>query len=90
MHSHHFQIIVQEHNTNNICNTTWTLLKQGIFASTLYAKIRFPEVFNVSLAQSAERAILEAEAARSEADAVKEYVERHQGVFASIPVDELE
>ncbi|KAK5188859.1 hypothetical protein LTR96_010863 [Exophiala xenobiotica] len=42
-----------------------------IFESTLKAKIRFPEVFEISPAQSAERSASEAEAARLEADALK-------------------
>ena len=62
-------------NIDNVCNVAKTLLEQQIFESTLKAKIRFPEVFEVSSAQSAERSASEAEAARTEADAIKVAVE---------------
>jgi hypothetical protein len=51
------------------------LLQDEIFISTLRAKIHFPEVFEVSPAQSAERAASEAEAARSDADAIRDATE---------------
>src|SRR4051812_21134924 len=37
--------LVAEHNIDNVCNTAKALLQDEIFASTLKAKIRFPEVF---------------------------------------------
>ncbi len=40
--------LVDEHNIDNVCNTAKALLQDKIFASTLKAKIRFPEVFEVS------------------------------------------
>ena len=63
--------LVDAHGINAICNTTRTLLTEQIFESTLNAKLRFPEIFDISPAQSAEREASEAEAARSEADALK-------------------
>ena len=63
--------LIQEHNLDNVCNIAKALLEQQIFESTLKAKIRFPEVFEISPAQSAERSASEAEAARLEADAIK-------------------
>lgn len=63
--------LIQQHNIENVCSVTKTLLEQQIFESTLKAKIRFPEVFEISPAQSAERSASEAEAARLEADAIK-------------------
>lgn len=63
--------LIQEHNLDNVCSVAKALLEQQIFESTLKAKIRFPEVFEISPAQSAERSASEAEAARLEADAVK-------------------
>jgi hypothetical protein len=63
--------LIQQHNLDNICNVAKALLDQQIFESTLKAKIRFPEVFEISPAQSAERSASEAEAARLEADAIR-------------------
>ncbi|KAK6362466.1 hypothetical protein LTS17_012839 [Exophiala oligosperma] len=63
--------LIQQHNLENVCSVTKALLEQQIFESTLKAKIRFPEVFEISPAQTAERAASEAEAARLEADAIK-------------------
>ena len=70
--------LVREHNIDTICNVARTLLTEQIFESTLKAKLRFPEVFDVSPAQSAEREASEAEAARNEANAIKEAVQGHQ------------
>jgi hypothetical protein len=47
-------------------------LKNKIFESTLKAKMRFPELFDVSPTQSADREASEAEAARDEASVVRE------------------
>jgi hypothetical protein len=63
--------LIREHSIDNVCNVAKALLEQQIFESTLKAKIRFPEVFEVSPAQSAERSASEAEAAKSEADAIR-------------------
>lgn len=63
--------LIKAHNFDNVCQVAKVLLEEEIFASTLKAKIRFPEVFEISPAQSAERSASEEEAARSEADAVK-------------------
>src|SRR6266536_4951135 len=82
--------LVAEHNIDNVCNTAKALLQNEIFASTLRAKIRFPEVFEVSPAQSAERVASEAEAARSDADAIRDAAEGRQGSWASAQVNELE
>jgi hypothetical protein len=63
--------LIREHNLDNVCNVAKALLEQQIFESTLRAKLRFPEVFEVSPAQSAERSASEAEAERTTADAIK-------------------
>ena len=47
------EALVEEHDINHINNTVKALLKAEIFESTLKAKIRFPELFDVSPAQSA-------------------------------------
>lgn len=64
--------LVQEHDIDHIGNTVKALLEAEIFESTMKAKIHFPEVFDVSPAQSAERAVSEAEAAKTEADAIRD------------------
>ncbi|KAI1742121.1 hypothetical protein F4680DRAFT_40887 [Xylaria scruposa] len=63
--------LINEYNIDIICQIARSLLTEGIFESTLKAKIQFPEVFDVSPAQSAERAASEAEAAINEANAIK-------------------
>ena len=63
--------LVYAHNLDNVCNIVKVLLNQQIFESTLKAKIRFPEVFEVSPAQSAERSASKKEAVRTEVDAIK-------------------
>jgi hypothetical protein len=82
--------LVAEHNIDNVCNTAKALLQDEIFASTLKAKIRFPEVFEVSPAQSAERVASEAEAARSDADAIRDAAEGLQGTWVPPQVNELD
>src|SRR5271154_3314000 len=70
--------LMREHNLDNVCNVAKSLLEHQIFESTLKAKIRFPEVFDVSPAQSAERAVSEAEAAKTEADAIRDAADGHE------------
>ena len=77
--------LVHAHNLDNVCNVAKVLLDQQIFESTLKAKTRFPEVFEVSPAQSAERSASEEEAARTEADAIKVAAEGPSG--AVLPED---
>lgn len=62
--------LVREHNFDIVCNAARVLLCDDIFASTLKAKIRFPELFDLSPTQSAEKEASEAEAAKHEADAI--------------------
>ncbi|KAE9381226.1 hypothetical protein N431DRAFT_551376 [Stipitochalara longipes BDJ] len=82
--------LIEEHNIDNVCLTAKALLQDEVFASTLRAKIRFPEVFEVSPAQTAERVASEAEAARIDADAIRDAAEGDQGRSASPEVNELE
>ncbi|KAJ8121923.1 hypothetical protein ONZ43_g1749 [Nemania bipapillata] len=63
--------LIRAYNMDIICSMARTLLTQEIFESTLKAKIHFPEVFDVSPAQSAEREASEAEAAINDANAIK-------------------
>ena len=73
--------LLEEHNVDTVCSTAKILLDNQIFESTLKAKIRFPEVFEVSPAQSAEREASEAEAAKTEEDAIKDAAEGRQGNY---------
>jgi hypothetical protein len=66
--------LVSAHGLDTICATARRLLLEGIFESTMRAKIRFPEVFDVSPTQSAEREASEAEAVRCEATAISQFV----------------
>ena len=74
--------LIEEHSFDNVYSVTKVLLEQQVFESTLRAKLRFPEVFEVSPAQSAEREASEAEAAKTEADAIRDAAEGRQGVLA--------
>ncbi|UNI16717.1 hypothetical protein JDV02_003130 [Purpureocillium takamizusanense] len=67
--------LIREHNVDVICNAARMLLCDEVFESTLKAKIRFPELFDLSPTQSAEREASEAEAARHEADAIEHAVQ---------------
>lgn len=82
--------LIQAHNIDNVCNVAKVLLEHQVFESTLIAKIRFPEVFEVSPAQSAEREASEAEAAKTEADAIRDAAEGRQEVLASEEKSEME
>lgn len=68
--------ILREYNIDRTINVAKRLLEDQVFDDTLKAKIRFPELFDVSPTQNAEREASEAEAARSEASAVREISER--------------
>lgn len=72
-HRHNINVrsLIDAHNIQNVCSVVKRLLEQQVFQSPLKAKIRFPEVFEVSPAQSAERSASEREAARSELDAIR-------------------
>lgn len=54
--------LLREHNFDIICNLAVSLLSAEIFESTLKAKVRFPELFDASPTQSAEKEASEAEA----------------------------
>lgn len=71
-HSQIVQPLVSEHGLEHVCNTAQSLLSQDVFTSTLKAKIKFPELFEVSPAQSADRAASETEAARADTYTLRE------------------
>ncbi|KAL4806628.1 hypothetical protein BDV18DRAFT_168350 [Aspergillus unguis] len=68
--------LLREYNIDRTCDVAKKLLDKEIFGSSLEAKIRFPELFDVSPAQSAEREASEAEAAKDEANALREVSEK--------------
>jgi hypothetical protein len=68
--------ILREYNVDRTSNVAKKLLENRVFDSTLKAKIRFPELFDVSPTQSAEREASEAEAARDEANTVQKISQR--------------
>lgn len=68
--------ILREYNVERTSNVAKKLLENRVFDSTLKAKIRFPELFDVSPTQSAEREASEAEAARDEANTVQKISQR--------------
>lgn len=63
--------LLREYNFDIVCGLASTLLSAEIFDSTLKAKVRFPELFDPSPTQSAEKEASEAEAARYEADVIR-------------------
>ncbi|KAB5522989.1 hypothetical protein GE09DRAFT_1153410, partial [Coniochaeta sp. 2T2.1] len=72
---HDVASLIKAYNMNTVCTTARTLLTERIFESTLEAKIRFPEVFDVSSTQSAAREASEVEAARNEANALEDAIQ---------------
>ncbi|KAJ6436286.1 retrovirus polyprotein [Purpureocillium lavendulum] len=67
--------LIREHNFDGVCNSARALLCDEVFESTIKAKIRFPELFDLSPTQSAKRAASEAEAVRHAADAIEHSVQ---------------
>lgn len=86
-HNEEIKTLVQEYKITSVGNSAKTLLENDIFSSTLKAKIRFPELFDVSPAQSAGRAASEAEAARIDFEAIREVVVGQQDESISSAVD---
>ncbi|KAF2173315.1 hypothetical protein M409DRAFT_17256 [Zasmidium cellare ATCC 36951] len=69
--------LIQEYNIDAICHVAKRLLDGGIYESTLKAKISFPDIFDVSPAQSAEREHSELEAARHESNVWQDATQGH-------------
>jgi hypothetical protein len=76
--------ILREHDINSTSTVAKKLLESEVFDSTLKARIRFPELFDVSPTQSAEREASEAEAARDEANTVREISDREASTETAI------
>ncbi|KAJ5640355.1 uncharacterized protein N7484_008217 [Penicillium longicatenatum] len=76
--------ILREYDINRTSTVAKKLLESEVFDSTLKARIRFPELFDVSPTQSAEREASEAEVARDEANTVKEISDREASIGMAI------
>lgn len=64
--------LMKTYDIDTVCNMARVLLADEIFKSTLKAKMRFPELFDVSPAQGAKRQASEVKAAINEAIAIHE------------------
>lgn len=81
----------QSHTFDEICDAVKELLEQGVFESTIKAKLCFPTLFQISPGRTAQRAESEAEAARSEAEAIEEAISSDDEAIAApeeAPVEE--
>ncbi|KUM56499.1 hypothetical protein ACN42_g10714 [Penicillium freii] len=76
--------ILREYDIDSTSSVAKKLLESRVFDSTLKAKIRFPELFDVSPTRSAEREASEAEAARDEAGTVREISDREASKDSAI------
>ncbi|PVI05338.1 hypothetical protein DM02DRAFT_686219 [Periconia macrospinosa] len=65
------KFLVHEHGLDDLSKVVKRLLIDGVFDSTIKAKSRFPEAFEVSPTQIAERAMSELEASKAEAAAIE-------------------
>ncbi|MCJ1257356.1 hypothetical protein MMC24_005181 [Lignoscripta atroalba] len=75
--------LTYEYPLEAICDVAKDLLKEGIFGDERRARLQFPELFEPSEARITAREASEAEAARSEAEAIEESValsEEDEGV----------
>jgi hypothetical protein len=84
--------LVKAYGIETVCSTVRNLLIGKVFLSTLKAKTRFPEVFDVSPVQTADREASEAEAARHEATAIQDVEQGHEETIQDIiePEEEVE
>jgi hypothetical protein len=80
--------LIQTYSIDSLCQTAEALFRDQIFESTLKAKIRFPDFFEVSSSQTAERATSEHEASKHEDAAIQSVAEGRLEV-SEIPQDKL-
>lgn len=73
-HKSSIKILTDEFTVEAIAAIAKELLDETIFESTLRARLRFPELFQPSQAEEAEREASEAEVARVEAEAARDVV----------------
>lgn len=73
-HKSSIKILTDEFTVEAIAVIAKELLDEAIFESTLRARLRFPELFQPSQAEEAEREASEAEVARVEAEAARDVV----------------
>ena len=73
-HKASIKILTEEFSLPAIAAVAKELLEEGIFASLPRAKLRYPELFQPSETQEAERAASEAEVVRIEAEAAQDII----------------
>ena len=73
-HKASIKILTEEFSLPAIAAVAKKLQKKGIFASLPRAKLRYPELFQPSETQEAERAASEAEVVRIEAEAAQDII----------------
>lgn len=73
-HKASIKILTNEFTSSAIAAVARELLEERVFESLLRAKLRFPELFQTSLTQGAERAASEAEVIRIEAETAQDIV----------------
>lgn len=71
--------LIKQHGNETLSTVASSLLSNGIFESTLKAKVRFPKLFDLSAAQNANRGASAAKAVKSEAKAIKDAAKTGQG-----------
>jgi len=71
------QTLLQSLGENQVIDTLKTLLERKVFQSELEAKLRFPKLFTISSSQSVQHIASEADAARSEAEALDDLTSLH-------------
>ncbi|RFU29551.1 hypothetical protein B7463_g6772, partial [Scytalidium lignicola] len=76
--------LIRSYDIDTICETARILLTENVFGSTHEAEVRFPEIFKVSPAQSVERAASEAEAAKHDANVIKDVVQTQEKVSQDV------
>lgn len=64
------KVLTRDFSLQDIALVAKQLLEEGIFESTSRARLHFPELFEQSISQEAEREAFEAEATRIESEAV--------------------
>lgn len=76
-HRESARTLLQSLGENQVVDTLKTLLERKVFQSELEAKLTFPKLFTISASQSVQHIASEADAARSEAEALDDVASLH-------------
>ncbi|KAL1310597.1 hypothetical protein AAFC00_000872 [Neodothiora populina] len=79
---------INNHSLEHVCKVAEVMLKDRIFESTLVAKARFPDLFEVSAVQRVAQKASETKAAKAEAKAIKGSVTPTRPVEQSTPASQ--